>query len=308
MKQKKQCLREKCIYIIIYIIIYICVCVCFVPSVLRLPELGVQVVGGRPFSRGGGKVRSWQDEGRTAEATLGIRSYEQSAKTISNKALVGGRGLWTILLSHSGPTGLGAEKHSPCGKDWEDAAGDFGDPDLELALERIAATQHSTRTALCVFGHMHHRLYGGRHYRNMIARDSRGVVHVNCAVVSRWKTPRALAQDVEAQWCSRGITPIAGPTEAVEGWWWRGAGPESPDAPVVMDRLNADVLDGSRRLRNFTLITMDSSSGKVETVREAWVEMVTVEGEDMMNVAFLADWLACDRHWKAFSGEWAQLD
>jgi uncharacterized protein (TIGR04168 family) len=42
-----------------------------------------------------------------------------------------------VLVGHNGPTGLGDEKHAPCGADFMPDGGDWGDPDAERALGEL---------------------------------------------------------------------------------------------------------------------------------------------------------------------------
>ena len=63
-------------------------------------------------------------------------------------------------------------------------AGDHGDRDLELALQRIHAA--GRKVPLVVFGHMHEKLRGTSSLRNMVEVDaSTGTVYLNTAVVPR---------------------------------------------------------------------------------------------------------------------------
>lgn len=62
------------------------------------------------------------------------------------------------MLAHNGPAGLGADPHSICGVDWLPEAGDHGDVDLQLVLQRLQ--QAGRRVALLLHGHMHHMIKG----------------------------------------------------------------------------------------------------------------------------------------------------
>lgn len=80
----------------------------------------------------------------------------------------GGGGTSTLLfLSHNGPTGLGADRAAPCGKDWgSHPGGDYGDEDLRAGV--AAARAAGARVPLVTFGHMHERLARGAGWRRMV--------------------------------------------------------------------------------------------------------------------------------------------
>ena len=87
-----------------------------------------------------------------------------------------------MLLAHSGPTGLGSDASSICGRDWKHPHIDWGDRDLAIAVE----TMRRRRAAdLVVFGHMHHSLRGGKGERLTFHRDRHGTAYVNAACVPR---------------------------------------------------------------------------------------------------------------------------
>lgn len=146
---------------------------------LDFPELGVSVVGARPFSWGGS---AWKNE-EFYRDRYGVTSFEQSTDKIVTAAAQ--TTCDTILyLGHCGPTGLGDQPEDPCGKDWQPIGGDHGDPDFEVA---IAQTRSLGKTIpLVAFGHMHHTL---RHtkllYRRAVHVDDQGTVYVNAANVPR---------------------------------------------------------------------------------------------------------------------------
>lgn len=146
------------------------------------PELGLAIVGGRPFSKGGSR---WEDVRDFYSEVYGIHSLMESAYRITDMALSQDPGLALIMLAHNGPTGLGGFRFSPCGVDWRQPEADFGDPDLADALEMLAGQGRSP--ALVLFGHMHHSLKGGGH-RDLVSVDAdRGTIFLNAAVVPRIK-------------------------------------------------------------------------------------------------------------------------
>ena len=136
------------------------------------------VVGGRPLSFGGSSVTpgAW----KLLSALYGVASLEESRDCLTDLLLRDPSGD-TIVLAHSGPSGLGATASSICGRDFKRPALDFGDDDLRDALETAAAC--GARVPLVVFGHMHAELMlGGR--RTMVVRRA-GTVFVNAAEVPR---------------------------------------------------------------------------------------------------------------------------
>ena len=87
-----------------------------------------------------------------------------------------------VVLAHDGPTGLGAERDAPCGRDFHPDGGDWGAPDLRAALDHAAAT--GKRVAAVCFGHMHHGLRGQGGDRRWQAREG-PTLFVNAARVPR---------------------------------------------------------------------------------------------------------------------------
>jgi uncharacterized protein (TIGR04168 family) len=146
---------------------------------LDVPELGLTVVGGRPFSWGGS---AWKNE-EFYQSYYNVASFEESTAKIL-KAVEGAAYDTVIFVGHCGPTGLGEEPEDLCGKDWKPIGGDHGDPDLEAA---IAQTRSSGKTVpLVAFGHMHHQLrHTKERLRKMIEVDPSGTVYLNAARVPR---------------------------------------------------------------------------------------------------------------------------
>jgi uncharacterized protein (TIGR04168 family) len=146
----------------------------------RFPALGLTFVGGRPFSKGGGR---WDDVASFYRSLYGVESMEDSSTRILEAALDCHPTDSLILLAHNGPAGLGNRRWAPCGVDWLDTQGDHGDPDLRTALAAAAAQGHPA--AVVLFGHMHHLLKGGGK-RDMVHVDgATGTVYLNAAVVPR---------------------------------------------------------------------------------------------------------------------------
>ncbi len=146
---------------------------------LDFPEFNLSIVGGRPFSWGGAE---WKNRD-FYEDLYGIQNFSQSTAQIIN-SVKDTTCEHLIFLAHNGPVGLGEEPESPCGRDWQPLGGDFGDPDLGLA---IAAAQNLGKSIpLVTFGHMHHRLrHTQKIQRQAIATNPQGTIYLNCASVPR---------------------------------------------------------------------------------------------------------------------------
>lgn len=146
---------------------------------LDFPHLDLTVVGGRPFSWGGG---AWKHE-RFYREQYGVHSFEESAAIITASVRAATHHT-VIFIGHCGPAGLGDRPEDPCGRDWKPLGGDFGDPDLTEAIAQ--ARQIGKQIPLVAFGHMHHTL---RHtqdrLRKMIDISSTGTVYLNSARVPR---------------------------------------------------------------------------------------------------------------------------
>lgn len=152
---------------------------------LDFPQLGLSVVGGRPFSWGGPE---WKNK-TFYRQRYEVEGFEAStARIMSAVAETAHNTL--IFIGHTGPFGLGNQPESPCGRDWNPIGGDYGDPDFAdaIAQSRVLGKQ----IPLVTFGHMHHQL---RHtkdrLRQAIATDELGTVYLNAARVPRIQTTEA---------------------------------------------------------------------------------------------------------------------
>jgi uncharacterized protein (TIGR04168 family) len=143
----------------------------------QLVPPGLAVVGGRPGSAGGGFHLS-----RAVRAAFGPVELQESAARIERAALAADPDLPLLLLAHCGPSGLGSEARDPCGRDWKRPACDWGDQDLELAIERI---RRRRPVPLVVFGHMHHSLRRHQGERRTLVQDRHGTLYLNAACVPR---------------------------------------------------------------------------------------------------------------------------
>lgn len=143
------------------------------------PEFGVTVIGGRPFSWGGSE---WKYEAFYRDR-YEVHNFQESIERMQ-QAIDAAACDTLIFVGHCGPTGLGDQPESPCGRDWKPLGGDFGDPDLAAAIAYAKACGKTV--PLVTFGHMHHGL---RHrqdiQRERLTRDRDHTVYLNAACVPR---------------------------------------------------------------------------------------------------------------------------
>ena len=139
----------------------------------------VNIVGARPCSSGGGYFLSKEMCG-----VYGPLTEEESVNRIVKEASESRNDLPLLILAHSGPSGLGSEPESICGKDWKLPSMDWGDRDLSLAISKI---QKERKLDLVIFGHTHSQLKRNLGARKMFVVDKRGTAYLNCAVVPRYK-------------------------------------------------------------------------------------------------------------------------
>lgn len=143
------------------------------------PELGVTVVGGRPFTWGG---PDWKYPDFYSE-WFGVENFAESTRRIATAAAEADCES-LIFLGHTGPTGLGDAPEDPCGRDWKPLGGDFGDPDFGDAIAQTRAA--GKQIPLVTFGHMHHNL---RHTKKVLRKSvevsAEGTVYLNAARVPR---------------------------------------------------------------------------------------------------------------------------
>ncbi|AMW27349.1 TIGR04168 family protein [Arthrospira platensis] len=143
------------------------------------PELGLTVVGTRPFSWGGPQ---WTNQ-EFYQTRFGVNSNQESSDRILAQVKNAAYDQ-IIFLGHNGPSGLGDTPESPCGKDWKPIGGDYGDPDF---AEAITQTRNYGKTIPLVgFGHMHHTLRHTKAYlRKSLAVDEHQTIYLNAASVPR---------------------------------------------------------------------------------------------------------------------------
>lgn len=145
----------------------------------EFPELGLSVVGGRPFTWGGPE---WNLE-EFYRDRFGVNSFAESSDRILEAARSAASNT-IIFLGHNGPTGLGEEPEAPCGKDWNPLGGDHGDPDFAKAITRTRNL--GKRIPLVAFGHMHHKLrHTKSRLRTSLVWGFGGTVYLNAANAPR---------------------------------------------------------------------------------------------------------------------------
>ena len=144
---------------------------------LTWDHLPVSIVGARPCSAGGGFHLS-----KAVQAVYGPVDLQASVDRIVAAAAEVPSDQPLIVMAHCGPSGLGSDPESPCGRDWKKPAVDWGDQDLALALDRISQRRQPD---LVVFGHMHHALKRGSGIRQSILRNRSGTAFLNAACVPR---------------------------------------------------------------------------------------------------------------------------
>jgi uncharacterized protein (TIGR04168 family) len=147
-------------------------------GVREVPEAGISIVGARPFSWGGQSLRSVE----VYEPLYGVRTQRQSAAKIVQVARAA-QHRDIVILAHNGPLGLGSSTGSIYGKDFGKPGGDWGDRDLALALEKMAA--QGLRVRAVIAGHMHDRLVHPRGQERTRFVRCGETVFVNPAVVPR---------------------------------------------------------------------------------------------------------------------------
>ncbi|MGF1464816.1 MAG: metallophosphoesterase [Sandaracinaceae bacterium] len=144
----------------------------------RLSADGVtfDLIAARPHSAGGEHL-AYRPYLR---ARYGIDDLERSATCLC-ELVDGASAEALVFLAHNGPTGLGASREAIWGCDFRREEGDFGDPDLRVAVDHALA--RGKRVLAVVAGHMHHELRGGGTRRWIERQD--GVLYINAARVPR---------------------------------------------------------------------------------------------------------------------------
>ena len=146
---------------------------------LKIFNNQLNILSARPCSSGGGYYLS-----NEVKAVYGPISEQESVKKILKSSEKNIQDLPLIFMSHSGPSGLGSDPNSICGKDWKEPSCDWGDRDLAIAISEIQKTR---KIDLVIFGHMHNRLKRNQGLRNMFKIDKKGTAYLNSAIVPRYK-------------------------------------------------------------------------------------------------------------------------
>ena len=146
---------------------------------LKIVEDSINLLGARPCSSGGGYFLSKEVLG-----VYGPLSEEDSVRKIIAASMKAREDLPLIIISHAGPSGLGSQPNSICGKDWKVPSSDWGDRDLARAISEIK--KHRS-VDLVVFGHMHNVLSRNLGSREMFQIDRNGTAYLNSAIVPRFK-------------------------------------------------------------------------------------------------------------------------
>lgn len=143
---------------------------------IEAADRAIEIIAGRPHSAGGPRLafRPHLSE------TFGVNDLEDSVRRL--RSLIDeSTADELVVLAHNGPTGLGDKRDDIWGCDFRRSEGDFGDLDLERAIDHAKRTGRRVRAV--VAGHMHHELRGGGNRCWQLERDS--VLYVNAARVPR---------------------------------------------------------------------------------------------------------------------------
>ena len=159
---------------------------------LRIFNNQINLLSARPCSSGGGYYLS-----KEVSAVYGPLSEQDSVKKIVRNSKKTIKNIPLIIMSHAGPSGLGSEPASICGKDWKLPSIDWGDRDLSVAISEI---QKKRCVDLVVFGHMHNRLKRNLGYREMFKFDNKGTAYFNTAVVPRYKSNKRGELHINFSW------------------------------------------------------------------------------------------------------------
>jgi len=157
-------------------------------SLHRVSVRGVylSIIAGRPYSMGGPDLSF----GPALQSSFGVDSMEGSTRRLTD--LVDRVETKTLVfVSHNGPRGLGAAPTDPWGCDFKPDGGDWGDPDLEAAIDHARA--RGRRVQAVVAGHMHLGLRNRPEERRW-RQTSDDTLYVNPA-----RVPRIVYRDGIAQ-------------------------------------------------------------------------------------------------------------
>lgn len=165
-------------------------------SVVLSKDLDLSLIVGRPHAMGGGVSFL-----PSLRKTFGISSLEDSIDKY--KALIEKTKEKNLFfLSHNGPLGLGKERNSIYGADFKKTGGDFGDEDLQVAIEY--AKSIGKKIPVVLSGHMHHKI--GNNKERETLHYSGGTFYVNGAKVPRIQEGKHFHTKIE--WDGGGATVV----------------------------------------------------------------------------------------------------
>jgi uncharacterized protein (TIGR04168 family) len=139
------------------------------------------LIAGRPHSMGGPELAFVEH----MEAEWGIDSLAASARRL-RQLVDDAQTRDLVFLGHNGPAGLGHDATDIWGCDFREGGGDWGDPDLAVAIDHALA--QGRRVLAVIGGHMHLRTKGGSERPWQVERL--GALYVNAA-----RVPRIRARD-----------------------------------------------------------------------------------------------------------------
>ncbi|MBL4867690.1 MAG: metallophosphoesterase [Pseudomonadales bacterium] len=144
------------------------------PLPLFDPDVGL--IAARPHSMGGNRLYFQPYLKRQFQ----VSSIDESTKRL--KQLVDQSPRHIIFLAHNGPRGLGNNATDIWGCDFNPSYGDFGDEDLQAAVEY--AEQQGKRVLAVIAGHMHQRVKKTRLRRQWFVLEN-DTAYINAAHVPR---------------------------------------------------------------------------------------------------------------------------
>lgn len=143
---------------------------------VELSGVAFNIVVCRPHSIGGRRVACM----RYLAEKYGVDSMDASSARL--KALVDQcDDAPIVFLAHNGPSGLGDRADSIWGCDFRKREEDWGDRDLEEAVQHAKGAGRAVLAT--VAGHMHRRTKSGKHRPGQVEKD--GTLYVNAAEVPR---------------------------------------------------------------------------------------------------------------------------
>ena len=142
----------------------------------------LQLVAARPHSMGGNALSFAPFLARRFK----VQSLDDSARLLCD-LVDQSRAANLLFVGHNGPSGVGGSRSDLWGCDFRAEEGDFGDPDLEVAITYARSIGKSVVGVIA--GHMHRRLRGGGERTERLQRN--GTLYLNAAQVPRiWKDAR----------------------------------------------------------------------------------------------------------------------